>query len=210
MTFTEILAEVQLLSKRGDIDDKIRAAIRMVTLRAHRLDYFYRDFIEAQLQWPTEQTLIDINVQTYLSRYRAIRYVRYWDPVTFAYGNMLDVVDARDVLDDHNYEKQNRWYMAGDILKVKCQYPTRGLQVGYYCSPVVYPYAQYSSWIATHFPDIIIQGALAQVFNETGKQEEARAINQLVGFEVDPGRSATRGPTLVEQLRQFALEEIAR
>lgn len=209
MTYAEILAEVKLLSKRGDVDDKIVAAVRMVTLRAHRLDFFWRDRIEAQVSWVAAATLVDINVQTYLPRFRAADYIRYYDPATLVLGNMLDSISPRDILDEYNYEKLDRWYMAGDVMKLKFAYPTFGAQIGYFCSPLVTP-TTYSSWIADQFPDLIIQGALAQVFNWTGKQEEARALNVMVGFDVDPGRSGTKGASMVEQLKQWALEEQAR
>jgi len=211
MTYAEILAEVILLTKRGDMADKIAAAIRTVTLRAHRLDYFWRDRIESQLQWAADQTIVDINVVTWLPRFRAINYARYWDPATSALGLLLDKIDPRDVLDEYNYEKLNRYYMAGDVLKIKFETPSRGIQVGYYCSPVVHPAASYSSWIADQFPDIIIQGAVAMIFNTMGKQEEARSVNAMVGFDIVPQpNSAQKGPTLVEQLRAYALEEDAR
>lgn len=210
MTYAEILAEVRLLSKRGDIDDKIAAAIRTVAQRCHRLDYFWRDRVEAQLSWATQATIVDINVMLWLPRFRAVDYIRYWNPSDGVLGNFLDKIDPRNVMDDFNYEKLNRFYMAGDILKLKFEYPTYGAQIGYYYDPVLYPAAAFSSWIADKFPDIIIKGALAQVYNWTGKQEEARVLNAMVGFETNPGANINKGPTMVEQLKQWALEEDAR
>lgn len=212
MTFDEIVTEVRLWTKRGDIDDKIKSAIREVTLRAHRLDYFWRDRIEAQVGWVAPQAIVDLNVVSVLTRFRAVDYVRYWEPSTKALGNFLDYVNPRDLMDDYNYEKSNRYYMAGDVLKLKFDIPSAGAQIGYFCNPVVYPYTSYASWIADQFPDLIIKGATAAVFNTTGKQEEARALNIQVGFDADPNpnRSAMKGASLVEQLRQFALEESAR
>ena len=210
MTYDEIFAEVKMLCKRGDVDDKIAAAIRMTALRAHRTDFYWRDRVEAQLQWATQQTLVEINVLTWLPRFRAANYARYWDPINGALGLMLTQIDPRAVLDEYNYEKLDRYYMAGDVLKVRFEYPTRGVQIGYFVSPVVTPGPTFQSWIGVQFPDIIIQGALAYLYNQTGKQEEARMINRMVGFEEDPGRNMAKGPTLLEQLKQFALEEGAR
>jgi len=209
MTYAEILAEVKLLSKRGDIDDKIAAAIRVAATRAHRLDYFWRDRVEVQLAWTTDATLVDINIINWLPRYRATDYIRYWDPSTLVLGGMLDQLDPRNVLDDYNYEKVDRYYNAGDVIKLKFQWPTKGVQVAYYADPVLTP-TSFGSWIADKFPDIIIQGALAQVYNWTGKQEEARVVNAMVGFETNPGNNVNKGPTLVEALKQYALEENAR
>lgn len=212
MTYQELFDEIKLLSKRGDIDDKITAAIRTVTLRAHRLDTFSRDMVEVQLSFggATAYTIVDVNVLQWLPRYRAVRYMRYWEPSTGYLGKMLTAIDPRDVLDDYNWEKHDRYYLAGDVLKLRFEFPSYGVQIGYYCDPILTPTSQYNSWIADKLPDLIIQGALAQVFNWTGKQEEARVINAMVGFETNPGNNKNKGPTLVEQLRQYALEDVAR
>jgi hypothetical protein len=210
MTYQEIFDEVKLLSKRFDIDDKIAIAIRMATLRLHRTDFYYRDLIEAQVYWTAADTIVDLNVVTWLYNYRSVQYVRYWDPDTLLLGKMLDPIDPRDVLDEYNYERLDRWYNAGDVLKMRFSVPTRGAQIGYFSSPIVHPTTQYNSWIAVDMPDIIIQSALAYLFNMTGKQEEARAINIMVGLEAPPSGRAQQGPTMLEQLKQFALEGQAR
>lgn len=210
MNYDEIFDEVKLLSKRADVDDKIATCIRTVTQRAHRTGYYWRDRVEARLSWTTQATLVDLNVITWLQGFRAVDYIRYWDPSSDALGLMLTKIDPRDVLDDYNYEKLDRFYMAGDILKLKFEYPTYGVQIGYYYDPVVYPATSYQSWIAMDFPDLIIQGALAMLYNMTGKQEEARVLNAMVGFEANPGNNINKGPTMLEQLKQFALEEDAR
>lgn len=210
MNYTEIFEEVRETTNRYDIDTKVRAAIRETTLRAHLSDFYFRDRVEAQIQWPTDETLVDVNVLSYLPRFRQINYARYWNPSDGALGNMLKWIDPRDVLDDYNYEKKERYYIAGDVLKLKFIYPTRGVQVGYFCTPIVHPYTTYQSWIAEQFPDIIIRGAVALIYNQTGKQEEAKAINQEVGFEIDPGRSPTKGLTLLQQLQASNLIEVAR
>lgn len=212
MNYNQIFDEVKLLSKRGDIDDKIATAIRLTTLRAHRLDYFWRDLVETQLGWAAsgDQTLVDLNIPTLLPRFRAANYVRYWNPSDGTLGNMLTKLDPRDVLDDYNYEKLDRYYTAGDLFKIKFEYPSSGVQIGYYCDPLLYPPTSYSSWITDKMPDLIIQGALAYLYNQSGKQEEARSLNAMVGFETNPGNNMAKGPTLVEQFKAFALEEDAR
>ncbi len=209
MLYSEIFDEVRVACKRGDIDPKITAAIRAMTLYAHRTDFYWRDRMEAQLSFPAPQSIIDINILALLPRFRQVNYLRYWDPATLEIGPKLAPIPPQDVLDEHNYEKLDRYYAAGDILKIKTQWPTRGLQIGYFASPVVHPSSSYTSWIADQFPDLIIQGAIAMVFNQTGKQEEARQINKFVGV-VDGYDTKNNGPTLIQQLKQYALEEEAR
>lgn len=208
MTYNEIFDEVKTASKRGDIDAKITAAIRAMTLYAHRTDFYWRDRIEAELSFTTASTLFEIPLLTVLPRFRQVNYLRYWDPITKAEGPMLKVIDPSTVLDEYNHQKTDRYYAAGDILKVKCSYFTTGLQIGYFANPVVSPAILYTSWIADQFPDFIIQGALAMIYNQTGKQEEARMLNKWVGI-ID-GYDPRNGPTLLTQLKQYALEEVAR
>lgn len=210
-TYSTIFANVKALSKRYDVDDKIAIAITTAARRLHHLDYFWRDAAESKVQWTELASVVDINIPTNFPRFRAIRYVRYWDPDQDTLGNTLDVLDPRDVMDDYNYERVDRYYTAGPFVKLRFQWPTKGCQIGWYVSPVLGASdSTFGSWIAEIFPEIIEQAALAHLYNMTGKQEEGRALNVMVGLDVDPGRSTVRGPTMVDQLKQLALEEIAR
>lgn len=198
MTYSELLAEIKLLSKRGDIDDKIAIALRMTTLRVHRSDLFWRDLVEANASF-SSSNVVTIDVSTSLTRFRQINYVQYLDTTTGAVGTMLDEVDPSDVLDDYNYFKTDRWYLSGNNLNINFAYATSGARLGYWQNPDVSA-SGYNSWIANELPDILVQGSLAYLFNLTGKQEEARSINRMVGLEVDPANRA-QGQTLLDQLK---------
>jgi hypothetical protein len=201
MTYAELLAEIKLLSKRGDIDDKIAIALRMTTLRAHRLDFFWRDHVEvniSSLSQDTDPTLYTIDVTTQLTRFRQVNYVQYYDPDSGALGAMLDEIDPSNQTDEYNYWRGNVWYMSGTNLNIRFDYPSNGARLGYWQNPDVSA-ASYNSWIKDELPDLLVQGSLAYLFNMMGKQEEARALNRMVGFEPDPANRAP-GMTLVGQL----------
>ncbi len=208
MTYAELVAEIKLLSKRGDIDDKIAIALRMTTLRAHRSDFFWRDLVEATMDWPDLETAVNIDTSTELTRFRQVNYLRYYDPDTEAYGTMLESVDPRELLDEYNYEKLDRYYMAGSTLRMKFLAATKGAAIGYYQNPDVAAIT-YNSWIKDQLPDLLVQGSLAYLYNLTGQQEEARVLNIMVGFEPDPQRRAGGGQSLLEQLKASQLLEQA-
>jgi hypothetical protein len=207
MTYADLIAEIKLLSKRGDIDDKIAVALRLTTLRAHHLDFFWRDLVEANLTFAMSN-IVTVDVSTSLTRFRQVNYLQYYDPTTGALGTMLDEVDPSAIFDDYNYQKADVWYLAGTNLQVSFLYATAGARIGYFQNPDVAA-ATYNSWIKDELPDLLIQGSLAYIYNMTGKQEEARAINRMVGFEPDPANRAP-GMTLCDQLRAIGIRGTGR
>lgn len=198
MTYAELLADIKTLSKRGDIDDIIALALRMTTRRCHAADYFWRDHAEVDaLFGPTSVASIDISNVVNFPFFRQINYVQYLDPTSGALGLMLEEIQPANVFDNDNAYKVNCWYLSGTNLNINFQYQTSGARIGYWKNPDVAA-ATYNSWIADVLPDILVQGSLAYIYNTTGKQEEARSLNQLVGFDVNP-RAGT--VTLLDQLK---------
>lgn len=198
MTYAELLAEIKLLSRRADIDDKIAIALRMTTLRAHRSDYFWRDLVEVNAAFGLAN-IVTVDTSTALTRFRQISYVQYLELSTGNVGSMLDETDPATVLDEYNYFKTDCWYMAGNNLQINFAYQTTGARIGYWQNPNVTT-GGYNSWIKDDLPDLLVQGSLAYIYNMTGKQEEAKAINRMCGFEPDPANRAP-GMTLLDQLR---------
>lgn len=206
MTYADLIAEIKLLSKRYDIDDKIAVALRMTTLRAHRVDYFWRDLVEATASFSSSQEVV-IDVSTSLTRFRQMAYARYYDPSTGMLGNFLEEIDPKDLFDEYNVVRDDRYYLAGVNLSLRFQRATSGAFLGYYQSPDV-SVATYNSWIKDALPDILVQGSLAYLYNMLGNKEESNAINRMVGFEPDPANRAP-GFTLVDQLRAIGLRQVS-
>lgn len=207
MTYAELLAEIKLLSKRGDIDDKIATALRMTTLRCHRSDLFYRDLQEAVATFGNTQ-LVSIDVSVSLTRFRQLAYVQYYDPTSGRVGKMLDEVEPSNVLDEYNYFKTDMFYMAGTNININFCTPVAGAKLGYYQNPDV-TVGGYNSWIAVELPDILVQGSLAYVLNLIGKNDEARMIDSMVGLNPDP-KNKFEGPTLLDQLKAIGIRSSGR
>lgn len=204
MTYAELLAEIKLLSKRGDIDDKIAVALRLTTLRCHRIDYFWRDRAEVDLTFSLG-TEVTVDIATNFTRFRQMEYMRYLDTSNGALGSFLKPVEPSQILDDYNYFTEDAYFLAGTNLNARFLYATSGARVGYWQSPDVAA-ATYNSWIARELPDILIQGSLGYLFNMMGKQEEARAVNRLVGLDPDPANRLP-GMTLKDQLLAIGLRQ---
>lgn len=202
MTYADLIAEIKLLSKRFDIDDKIAIALRMTTLRAHRTDYYWRDLQEVNVNFADSQE-VTIDIVANFTRFRQVSYVRYMNADTGALGQYLEEADAANLLDNEMYYKDNVWYLAGTNLQVRAAISMNALRVGYWQNPDVTA-GSYNSWIKDELPDLLVQGSLAYLYNMSGKQEEARALNRMVGFEPDPANRAP-GMTLVDQLRAIGL-----
>ncbi len=202
MTYAELLAEIKLLSKRGDIDDKIAVALRATTLRCHRLDFFWRDRLEANLTFAYSNEM-SVDIAANFTRFRQMEYLRYMDPTNGSLGSFLDPIEPRNMLDDYNYFKEDTYFLAGTSLHARFQYATSGARVGYWSNPDVSA-GTYNSWIKDELPDILVQGSLAMVYNSLGKQEEAKSISRMVGLDPDPSNRLP-GMTLADQLRAIAL-----
>lgn len=198
MTYADLIAEIKLLSKRGDIDDKIAVALRMTTLRCHRADYFWRDHMEVNATFgTTSQATID--VPSSLTRFRQLNYVQYLDSVTGNVGTMLEEVEPSNIFDEYNCFKNDAWYLSGANLNINFAFASNGVRIGYWQNPDV-TVAGYNSWIKDELPDILVQGSLAYIFGMTGKLEEANKISQLVGLDPNPVNRAP-GMTLLDQLK---------
>lgn len=207
MTYAELLAEIKLLSKRSDIDDKIAVALRITTLRCHRLDYFWRDRLEADVIF-AESTEVAIDISTNFTRFRQMEYMRYLDVSSGALGSFLDPIEPRNILDDYNYFQEDVYFLSGDSLNARFRFATSGARVGYWTNPDVAA-ATYNSWIKDELPDILVQGSLAYLYNMMGKQEEARMINRMVGLDPDPSNRLP-GMTLADQLRAIGIRQDAQ
>jgi hypothetical protein len=158
--------------------------------------------VEANVFFGASQE-VTIDITTSFTRFRQVSYVRCMDPNTQQLGQYLDEADAANLLENEMYYKNNVWYLAGTNLQARFNYAAQAARVGYWQNPDVAA-GSYNSWIKDQLPDILVQGSLAYLYNMTGKQEEARALNRMVGFEVDPANKAP-GMTLVDELRAIGL-----
>lgn len=203
-TYADLITDIRAGVKRGDIDDKIARALRLITIRAHNTDYYWRDLAEANMLFVAD-TNVMLDTSAQLTRFRQVNYLRYYDPDSDMVGPFLDAIAPQNLLDEYSYYKVDCFYMAGVNLTIRFQYATSGARIGYFQNPDVEP-ATYNSWIKDTMPDLLVEGSIAYIYNTTGKQEEARALNRMIGFEPDPANRAP-GNTMVDQLRAANLQQ---
>ena len=143
----------------GEIPNKIQAAI----YRAHTLDDFYKDILEARVVFPFKQYIQTLDTNT-LPRFRDTVYIRKNDKSVNAsyysqeyltvqgpnlpplYGtavgaymhtelDFFEYIDPSAIFDDYHREKTNVAYQAGTSINMKSDCGFQHALVGYYAFP---------------------------------------------------------------------------
>lgn len=181
--FSNLLADVQAIVNRPDRENLVKLGIRMATLKAHQSDFYPKDIYETGLEFqPADVSYIQsLDYNTVVPRWRSFKYLRKFDYTTppGIPGELFTFIQPESVLDSYKLDKENVCYIAGDKLEIRSNTEDRYLLLGCYRHPDVQE-ATYSSWIANEHPGIIIAGAAAYVFQQTGYVEQANAQNAEV------------------------------
>lgn len=180
MTFAEIFVEVMLIVKRPDLVERVESAIRAATLKMHHSDFYYKDLVEAPIEFTETKALQSFVPSEVLPRFRKTKYIRFWQGgVDGRPGPFLDHIQIENSLDSYNYMKENVFYMAGIQLQIRCCPAVQRVLFGCYLHPVVAPVANYESWIAREYPYAIIYEAARTVFRSIGYSEQANEFSGL-------------------------------
>jgi len=183
MTFTELLNEVYILTKRPDLVDRTSSAVRSATLKLHSSDYFYRDLIEIGISFEVAARLQQIDYYALLPFYRSLKYIRKTDSQGLEQGVLYDLITPEQVLDGYGINKENVVYVAGQIIQIRSSAPVQYILFGYYTFPSVLP-TSFASWIAILQPFAIIYEAAARVFKSIGDTEQFAAYTALAKEEM--------------------------
>jgi hypothetical protein len=168
---------------------EIATAIQAATLKVHQTDYYVRDREEKHIVLPQADFIHQIDVRGVFARYRAISYIRKWDPagidpqtqqMSGAAGVFLSQVDPEGILDAYGYTKPDTWYVGGYNLNIRSSTSLQHLLVGWYQMPKITPIANYSSWIADTVPFAIIFDASSTIFQMMAQQDQSRKFDGLV------------------------------
>lgn len=177
MTFNELCEEVALVLGRPDLSAEISSAVRQATLKAHHSDHYYRDLQELTIDLGEPAQLLSVRISEVLPAYRSMRYIRLLaDDGTPT--KILTNIDVEDIFDECARLKSNVYYVAGDMLHIRCSGTFDKVIVGYYSHPNTTA-AKYASWVAAEYPYVIINEAIAAVLNMIGSQEQAAAYRRL-------------------------------
>lgn len=182
MTLLELLDEVYNLTNRRDLGALTLSAVRSATLKAHAIDYFYKDIQESTIAYTSLDYIQQFEYQTLFPRWRALKYLRKLDVSTTPYtpGVIFDIVDVSDILDAYKITKDNICYVAGANLNARSTTQFQYCSIGYYQQPLVgNSNATFESWIANDSPWAIIFTAAATVCKAIGKETESNGFRTL-------------------------------
>lgn len=185
MNFQEIFTEVVILTKRPDLVDRTKQAIRSATIKLHHSDLYFKDLFEVAVQFTGPFHLQSFLPTEVVPTFRMVKYIRLWvGGQTGDVGRFLTGIQIENSLDAYKRIKTDVFYMAGQVLQIRGAAPLDKVLFGCYVNPVVTPEASYSSWIANEKPYAIIFEAARQVFASISFTEQANAMAQMVADEV--------------------------
>lgn len=181
---TSLVNDVYLLTNRPDLVGETLLAVKTATLKAHQLDYFYKDIFETGVMFDESLAQQSLDYKTIIPLWRALKYVRSYDfsssPGTP--GDFLEVVTPDDILDDYSINRENITYVAGQTLQIRTLAAGQYFLVGCYLYPNTGT-ETYESWIAREQPAAILYEAAATIFKTIGYDEQFSAYQSLVSTQ---------------------------
>lgn len=183
MTLAELIAEVYILTGRSDRVAETLSAVKSATLKAHQSDYYYKDIFESGLAFSTLAYLQNLDYRSLLPRWRAVKYLRKYDPLTNTPGDFLNLILPEQVLDKFAIQEKDIFYVAGAFLQINSSTQQQYYLLGCYLNPDITE-ATYTSWVALDHPYAIIYDAAATVSKAVGKDEAAAQYKTLVAEQI--------------------------
>lgn len=181
MTFEELVQEVISITKRPDLEARIRSNVRMATLKAHQSDFYYRDLIEVAVQFNDIFYLQSFVPTEIVPTFRKAKYIRLWEGgIDGSPGKFLTPIQIENSLDGYGIIKTDVFYMAGQNLQIRGTCALDKCLFGCYVHPTVLPESSYASWIAVEMPAVIIYEAARVTFKSISNTEMANEYSALV------------------------------
>jgi len=189
MTLTELINEVYIITNRRDLVNETLSAIRSSTLKAHHVDFFYKDIFETGVAFTENDYNQYIEYRTLVPRWRAVKYIRKYqvgtNPAPGKYGDFFTLKTPENTLDDYGLTEPNIYYIAGESIQLRSTTKIQNALLGCYINPLIGGTNEtYSSWIAIDNPWLIINWAAMYIFRAIGKLDEASMQEKLAAIEV--------------------------
>jgi hypothetical protein len=190
MTLTELISEVYTITNRPDLISQTLLAVRSATLEAHSSDYYYKDIFETGIVFDASRFVQQFTYREIVPRFRAVKYLRKFDanayPAPGSPGKFFTLTTPDDSLDTYHWNKEDIYYVAGDVIQVRSATEITHALFGCYLHPAIGTTdPTYISWIALDHPYAIVHLAASKVFRITGKLDEASAQLQLYMLELE-------------------------
>lgn len=179
MNYSELVAEVYLVTNRPDRASETASAVKSATLKLHNTDFYSKDIYETGVQFATSDFRQSLDYVSLIPNYRALKYFRIVTGATDDAGRFIDIITPTEVLDSYGRTRNDIGYVAGRVLNINSATTFQYALIGAYVNPIVRAEA-YSSWIAEQFPYAIIHEAARLVYMATGQLEEAQGQNRLM------------------------------
>lgn len=181
--FNSIVEDVYTITNRPDLVKETQLAVRSATLQLHRSEFFYKDLAESALQFDSNDFIQTIDYRTLFPRYRALKYLRKFDP-TGGVGPFFKVTTPAEVLDIYGEQKSDICYVAGQVIQVKSSNAVSYALIGIYQNPDV-SNDNYNSWIADESKFAVVYKAASIIFGTVlGDVTRQNANNAMAGVEM--------------------------
>lgn len=197
MTLSDLETAVYTITNRPSLTAETLLAIQAATLKAHRVDFFAKDFQETSLNFGALAYQQSFYYNAVSLNFRAAKYIRVV-AVTDDYGNPLStpipgqffkIISPENTLDDYLIDRDMIAYLAGTQWNLKSYEQFEEIIFGYYVNPVVVS-GGYYSWIAVEHPYAIIYEAARVVFKMIGFEESVASMKELWNDEIQELRSS--------------------
>lgn len=183
-TISDLAQDVYVITNRPDLVSETTVAIRKAIRKFHGADLWQRDLrtmpidLSAYIPHHPNDFRWDFPLTSF-ERFRRMSDLRA--PLgagSQGHGGKVHpefaFLTADNLFDQYRQEKQNYFYVAGQSIVVKASWGIPKLEAVYYQWPNIPADlgAPLDSWIASDYPDSIVEEAAASVFKMIGKDDE--------------------------------------
>lgn len=178
--FNSIVQDVMTITNRADLVAETQLAVKSATLQLHRQDYFYKDIFETVVQFTAADYLQAIEYKALFPRYRALKYLRKFDPAnpqTSGFDkNAIKIITPDEIVDSYNQLRTDVAYVAGNLIQIKSSTQIQYASIGVYLNPDVTA-TGYNSWIADEAYYAIVYQAASIVFGTVLRDKAGQDAN---------------------------------
>lgn len=176
-TFAQLEELVIDQTRRPEIPDVTKSAIKFAVLRAHHLDFFPRDLAEQQILYTPSNSLMYPfpNLSTIVTRLRAIKGLRGVDPATTREVEDFEYRELDDLYDEDGAPRRSVYCVIGDTLRLYPVLASGAFYLYYFQNPQTAE-TGFSSWIADLYPEQLAVWAAQIVQSRTGNEKISRAL----------------------------------
>lgn len=176
---TELISEVFIITNRPDLSALTEQAVKAATLKAHHSDFYPKDLAETGISFSSPAFYQELEVKSIIPRFRALKYLRKFDPVSNRAGKMFEVLTPGELFDAYGCERTDVIYFAGSSYEIKSSTEFQYCLLGHYLHPIITSEG-YSSWVADEHPFAIIYEAARAVFKAIGYDEQEARYERLM------------------------------